>query len=361
MEKSNSLLAEFKSSLDKGESFSVIGCIRDMFWRDSLPHPYFKKDEFTLGAEPPTLKKNIEINFFSYLKKFIDPKDWTIVISQEGIFNKMSHFSRGFCPIEFKLVFLDELSIISLFKNESKNFPKAFFFFNIVSSKTQSLTPELKEKIKLKIDGYNSKLDNPIIFPKILSEKERKDLKPLLKSQYDYLLFPFSQNLDNYEEINAVSNKTIVIINGEIIATYKKRVMAKCDFEEYIDNKKKGGNTNIIRYFNSGTLGKAQLKYSEFFKLFGLEICFDYRNNILYKDFLKSKKLPLFHILQSDSISSDKTTITNGYFLHIDSLSENIKIASVQKGILSEKTKREFDEIVGNFRFIGWKDINSLV
>ena len=93
---------------------------------NSLPSAYLK-EKFTQG-EPIDLSSNIKLNFMNLLKKFINPNLWSLVVSQEAIFNKIEGIPH-FSPIDKRCLTFDKENIKQMVAKESIFFPKAISFF----------------------------------------------------------------------------------------------------------------------------------------------------------------------------------------------------------------------------------------
>lgn len=341
---------EFIDSILKGKSFSLLACLRSKKTPNSLPCGYTDEERFH-QAQPISIGRNIKINFIPELTKLIDKNTFTLVITQEALFNHALNVN-GFSPIEKSYVYTEKDHILKIFLDESVKFAKAVFFINLIFDEESGNLEPYKGKMREKLSLYDNNLKNPLNLQQYLKpgfdQQKRILLQKKYQGEYDYLIFPMffdqdhQQNLHHHEWANYW--KIQKTINGE------------SRFSNLHNPK------NIVRYFSSGILGHEQKKqkYKHFFEHFALEICFDYANDVIKKDLLISHQTPLIRVLQSDSISSTQGPMNELFFMHIDADKESCKVL-IKNQASKESDEKEFDErIMANyFLFLKWKDLKK--
>ena len=253
------------------------------------------------------------------------------------------------------------LPILDRIKTKSSEFPKTMFFINLIYSKKRFLTLANKKKISDNIQSYNKKFQ-PVERLYLDFNKEIIITEDILKNvNFNYLICPFQKASNEQQPYLDISNKTYIILNGQIISSYRKRVLGNQDFTPYICK------TDSLRYFHSGTIGKDQLKFPKFFDNFALEICADHLNNIIFKDHKfedKDKLIPFFHVLQSDFINFNETPIKTGFVLHIDSFRDRCFVGFKSydpnlKDFVIKNWKETFYTELKTFKYIGWNAIHT--
>ena len=173
---------------------------------------------------------------------------------------------------------------------------------------------------------------------------------------FDYLTFPFQKSQESEEHptiFSSIANKTYFFLNGEIIGTYRKRVMGSADFSPY-------NKLEEVKYFHSGIVGKEQEQHELLFKIFGLEICADHSQKILLQDSEKvQNKLPFFHIIQSNTISFYGTILRDGIVIKVD-IFEDRSVVGTVKNKKFQSIPKNSETTQGNFRFSSWINMRMI-
>ena len=325
-------LRDFFNHIQSGGEYDVVGGLRQRKYPDALPNSYLLKGDIVLNR-PLDLAGNIEKNFISELHKHVDPNVWTLVITQEGIYNRVSRI-KAFCLIAGENL----PDILFKFKEKSKTWPKAFIFVNIIYTKS-IIGSYAKQKIQEQVLYYEN-----------LTKKSIKAF-PSQSAVFSYMCSPHDKITVNEEAI-FFSNKTFVFGNGKIVAKYKKKILGLEDFKFY--DQSKG-----IRFFNNGLNEKDEIKYKEFFKIFNLAICADIEYGLWTKQIVENNtELPRFFILQSDTISLGTIKLQKAFVIHIDSIAGECTLKIHYKNLSFEISPTENNK-EGFYQFLKWKGIHE--
>lgn len=301
-------MKDFITHVESGGTFNLLGCLtRNNF--DSYPSPYLQiNDEFLLD-KPYTLGDNIELNFLFFVEKLLIDKKWTnewnLIITKDAIFNKTLHV-KNFCPNTFENVVGEKSSILSKFSKMSARYPKTIFFVNVISSKWKNFNLNEKNKMETRVSSFveNTKYDFKTIETK--------------NNLYQYMKLPLEKQANENEKFLSITNKTVVILNGNVEGCYKKRSLSEFDYPVYYPQ------YSPSRYFHAGTPGREQQKYKTLFEIFFLQICSDYFYPLMREKDSNLKNL--FHIIQSDFLDETQTHLTDGCFIQIDAFVNNCHV-----------------------------------
>jgi len=144
-------MEDFQKTIKKGETFNILACSLIKQKIDSLPHPYLRKGDRSQYS-PLAIQENIRENFLKGLEPLIDKTKWTLIISNEALFNSMKGIA-GFSPfIHYKdengeMVPTVFERILEEFKIYSKLMEKTILIFNFVYTKTKIFDHDQKNKI----------------------------------------------------------------------------------------------------------------------------------------------------------------------------------------------------------------------
>ena len=217
-------MKEFKNHFNSNSSFNVLIC-SDLQCRTSLPSPYLLDDGFSQEERSLQYISNFDENFFNKIGKIIPKDQWNLVISEEGFLNKIEKVP---CFSPFRKQFLLE-KLGKFIQEKSKQFPKSFFIFNFIYVQKKKMTASKKEQITKKILNY----DDGNMMPELIETWEKNDdySEKMKKSmEFNYLLIP-SKRIKVGDFYEGLSNKTLVWLNGDWIAGFRKRVLGFLDFD----------------------------------------------------------------------------------------------------------------------------------
>ena len=158
MEPDCDYLGEFEKHIKNNGSFNVLAVIQNLKFKESLPSAYLQPDSFSQDR-PMNIAENIRLNFLDDLEsfEFLKRGEWTICVSQEGIFNRCLGVS-GFSPINKRWWNMDYPNIFTQIRNKSQRYPKVILIINFVFCHEKNMNAKAKTKIKNNVENYDKNI-----------------------------------------------------------------------------------------------------------------------------------------------------------------------------------------------------------